>query len=76
MFTLSDIIDAKQRLIDRYNSPEYLDKELAKGRTYAAIRIEQMDREIVLSELVLELMRLELLATSPVNIEKGCSEAD
>jgi hypothetical protein len=70
MFSLSDIIDTKQRLIDHYNSPEYIDKELAKGRTYTNIRLEQIDRDIALSELIIELAKQEITATSTVNIEE------
>jgi hypothetical protein len=71
MFTLSDIIDTKQRLIDRYNSPEYLQGELSKGYSEHELALSRIDKTIALNELLYELMQREILATTPVNIEKS-----
>lgn len=74
MYSLSDIIEAKQRLIDRYNSPEYRRDVITPHIDEIAYKLSVVDKSLALSDLILELYRLELQrqeATSPENIEKG-----
>jgi hypothetical protein len=73
MFSLSDIIDAKQAILARYETPEYQESQLNMGYKPHEIRIAHLDREIVLTDLLIELYDLELAAqkaTMPVNIEE------
>jgi hypothetical protein len=71
MFTLSDIIDAKQALIDHYNSPEYIQEQLHNGYSEGEIGLMRWDKAMALHELTMKLCDMELKAqkaTSPVNI--------
>lgn len=73
MITISDIIDAKNHLIDRYNSPEYIQSQLKPHISELDIRLSNLDKNIAMSELIIELMHLDLRRespTSPVNAKE------
>lgn len=71
--TISDIIEAKQRIMARYESLEYIDNEIKKGKSIYQINIENADRSIVLTELIIAICDTviqRMYAESPVNIDK------
>lgn len=73
MITISDIIDAKNHLIDRYNSPEYIQSEITPYKNELQVRLSNSDKSIAMSELLLELCSMELgkmQPTSPVNAKE------
>lgn len=70
MITISDIIDAKNHLIDRYNSPEYFQEQREMGYSALSVHSDILVRMRALDKLTDELIRLNLereTPTSPVN---------
>lgn len=71
--TISDIIEAKQRILARYETPEYISKERLRRKTLEEIERDSLLKDIGMTDLLSELLSMELAAqkaTTPVNIEE------
>lgn len=71
--TISDIIEAKQRILARYETPEHISKERLRRKTLEEIERDSLLKDMGMTDLLSELLSIEIgrqKATSPVNIEE------